>query len=274
MPSTAASSTERTDLWTVPISTWCEKARWALDRARVPYVEHAHLPIFHRVAALRTSAGRTLPVLKTQDGQWLGNASDIVDWADVEGDADSLFGEGRARERIRELDGRINESVGPAARRWAFYTIAADRELTLRHAATGAPRWQRRVFGAAYGWASRQVLRALRADADRVTMDVELLDAWFDELDRQLDDGRRHLMGDDFTVVDLTWACLSAPLLLPAGYSVPLPRPEQLPREAADRVHRWRARPAGRLALRLFEARPTSARTRFGARNPVSPPVG
>ena len=34
-------------LITIPISHYCEKARWALDRARQPYVEVRHLPLFH-----------------------------------------------------------------------------------------------------------------------------------------------------------------------------------------------------------------------------------
>jgi glutathione S-transferase len=273
-PSTPAEARSRrpAHLWTIPISHYCEKARWALDRARVPYVEHAHLPIFHRVASLPVSAGTALPVLKTADDQVLGNAADIVAWADVEADAESLFGEGPLRDRVQHLDARINESVGPAARRWAYFTFASERELALRHAATGAPRWQRRAFGAMYRFATRQILRALHADAERVAMDVELLDAWFDELDRMLVDGRPYLMGDDFTVVDLTWACLAAPVLLPPGYAVPLPQPEQLPDDAAARVRAWRARSSGQLVLRLFAARPKASRVRFAARRPTPPP--
>ena len=37
-------------LITIPISHYCEKARWALDRAGIGYREERHVQIVHRVA--------------------------------------------------------------------------------------------------------------------------------------------------------------------------------------------------------------------------------
>ena len=42
-------------LVTIPISHFCEKARWALQRAGVPYVERPHLQIIHVLAARRAA---------------------------------------------------------------------------------------------------------------------------------------------------------------------------------------------------------------------------
>ena len=49
-------------LITIPLSHYCEKARWALDRVALPYREEPHAPLFHRLATKRNERG-TVPVL-------------------------------------------------------------------------------------------------------------------------------------------------------------------------------------------------------------------
>ncbi len=48
-------------LVTIPISHFCEEARWALDRAGVEYVEQPHLQLVHVIAARSVGGGRTVP---------------------------------------------------------------------------------------------------------------------------------------------------------------------------------------------------------------------
>src|SRR5918996_28350 len=55
-------------LLTIPISHFCEKARWALDRAGLDYVEERHVQGVHRVVARRAGGGATVPVLVTAHG--------------------------------------------------------------------------------------------------------------------------------------------------------------------------------------------------------------
>ncbi len=40
-------------LITIPLSHYCEKARWALDRVALPYREEPHAPLLHRLATKR-----------------------------------------------------------------------------------------------------------------------------------------------------------------------------------------------------------------------------
>jgi hypothetical protein len=56
-PVTAAAT-----LITIPLSHYCEKARWALDRVALPYREEPHAPLLHRLATQRNDGG-TVPVL-------------------------------------------------------------------------------------------------------------------------------------------------------------------------------------------------------------------
>ena len=53
-------------------------------------------------------------------------------------------------------------------------------------------------------------------------------------------------------IIDLTFACLSAPILLPAEYNVKLPQLDEMPEEMARAIELFRETPAGNYALRLF----------------------
>jgi glutathione S-transferase len=70
-------------LVTIPISHFCEKARWALDRAGVDYSEQPHVQLIHLVAARRAGGGRTVPVFVTDAGAVLAESSEILRWADA-----------------------------------------------------------------------------------------------------------------------------------------------------------------------------------------------
>ena len=56
-------------LITIPISHYCEKARWALERADIPYREERHLQVIHWAHVWRAGRGRTAPVLVTRTGR-------------------------------------------------------------------------------------------------------------------------------------------------------------------------------------------------------------
>ena len=68
----------------------------------------------------------------------------------------------------------------------------------------------------------------------------------------ELLEGSKHLCGDRFSAADLTFAALSASVMVPPVYGVSLPQPDSLPPHTAALVERVRAHPAGGYALAVF----------------------
>ena len=68
-------------LITIPISHYCEKARWALERAGIPYREERHVQGVHQFFARRAGGKLTVPVLVTPAGA-IGESAEILDWVD------------------------------------------------------------------------------------------------------------------------------------------------------------------------------------------------
>lgn len=113
-------------LITIPISHYCEKARWALDRAGIAYREERHVQLVHRVAARRAGGGSTVPVLVT-DGGVLGESQAILTWVDQRTPAGrQLFpAESRsaARADVDALCRRFDEQLGPTGRRLIYVHV-------------------------------------------------------------------------------------------------------------------------------------------------------
>jgi glutathione S-transferase len=247
----------RTDnvLVTIPISHYCEKARWALERAGVAYRERAHIQVIHRAAARRAGGGVTVPVLVCAAGV-LADSGDILAWADTQAPPGrALYPEDpdRAAE-VRLLEADFNERLGPRSRCWMYQHLRERRDLAMSYGCAGVPAWERVSLRLGYPMVIALVARVLDVTAATAVESESEVRATFDAVGKRLADGRRYICGDQFTAADLTFSALAAPMLMPSRYGVPLPQPGELPAYAARVVSELRAHPAGVHALAMFES--------------------
>jgi glutathione S-transferase len=242
-------------LLTIPISHYCEKARWALERAGLDYVEERHVQGIHQIVARRAGGGTTVPVLVTAEGVF-AESEDILRYADDRlADERRLFPAGEPlRGEVVSLCRELDAGLGPDGRRLMYAHMFELKGPMLRVNNQGVPAWEGRMISALWPLMTRWGRRELGIDSDTVRRDEENVRRSFDAIAERLADGRPYLCGDRFTAADLTFACLASAVLVPPEYGVSLPQPGELPDHVGRMVRAFREHPAGAYALELFRA--------------------
>jgi glutathione S-transferase len=240
-------------LLTIPISHFCEKARWALQRAGVSYVEEPHLQLVHIAAARRAGGRRTVPVFVARDGEVLADSTDILRWADRRIAAEHrLYPDGELGAEAATLEDELDEGLGPDSRLWMYHETLPVVDRLRPWAEAGLPRWEQLAFRGSGPLVRIAISRFLGVNDASAAAALDSVDRVFDDIAERLTDGRRFLLGERFTAADLTFAALSAPMLLPSRYGSPLPPPEAMPAGAANHIRRFRSHAAGVFADRLY----------------------
>ena len=240
-------------LVTIPFSHYCEKARWALDRAGLLYEERAHLPIAHYLPARLAGGGKTVPVLKTPD-RTIGDSTDILHWIDARlPEPRRLFPEERElRAEVVRWEDRFDDKLGPAVRRWAYGHLLPDAENTRRVMQQNVPAAEAIAVRAAFPVAREVIRRGLNINPEACARSLARARELFDEVSAAVSDGREFLVGGRLSAADVAFASLASPALFPDRNTRWLCARDQLPPAMRAEVDRFRATPAGAYALRLY----------------------
>jgi glutathione S-transferase len=249
-------------LITIGFSHYCEKARWALDRAGLEYREDDHVPLLHWRVSLGAGGGRTVPVLVTPD-RVLRESNDILRFADEHTPpARRLFPEDAAsRADVEVLVADFDRGLGPAVRRFLYFHLLQRRDAAVDLLACTGPRWERGLVRRIFPVMAAMIKRGLKITPEAAERSRGRVESTLAAVEARLADGRRYLVGDTFTAADLTFASLGAILVLPAQYGHPVPESAGQLASLAEVLAAARARPAGRFIARMYEEeRPTPLR--------------
>jgi glutathione S-transferase len=240
-------------LITLSISPFNELARWSLERAGIDYLEEPQALVWHVIASRRAGGKGTTPVL-VADGEVLGESAEIAEWADRHAEPGRrLYPDDATGEEARALVRRFCEELGPESRRVIWGHLVNDHVLADRYWGQRVSARQRRAQPWLLRFGKLGVRRALGLSKPQVEAAPGRVRAILDQVDERLQDGRRHILGDELTVADIAFAAMASPAILPEeGYPVKMPRPEEFPDPVATRVRELRAHPAGAYALRLY----------------------
>lgn len=240
-------------LITIPLSHYSEKARWGLDRARIPYKENRHSPGFHALAVRRAGGQRSVPILVTSKGV-IGDSSDILLWANERAATGcQLFPEDAAAcKEVLALEAWFDQDLGPHVRRAIYFELLPLAGLAIPMWTDGVPRHERLLSPLFYR-PMRMIARSMMGiDAAGAKESFDKSMQVMEEVSRLLADGRKYLTGDRFSAADITFAALAAPAVCPPGYAVPLPGLEDLPASAAALLRRVQDTPAAAFCLRMY----------------------
>ena len=248
-------------LITIPVSHFCEKARWALERLELPYSEERHPPVFHMVACLKAGGGRTAPVLIDR-GRVYPDSTAILQHLDAQAPPSKRLypSDPVAKAEVERLEDRYDEVLGPHLRRYA-YAHLLGLKLTDAMLLEGVSPRARRMYGWSRGLLHGMMRKAMRIDAAGAERSLQRCWEIWEEAGERLSDGRPFLMGGVFTAADLSLAALGAAFVAPPeGYGGKLPSVDDLPAPLAEQSRRFQAHPTGQFILRLYREQRKPAR--------------
>jgi glutathione S-transferase len=234
-------------LWHLEVSHYNEKARWALDYKRVPHLRRAVTPGLQEVRARRLRAGRTVPILQA-GGRAIGDSTRIIEAIERGWPDPPLYPSDPAeRRRALELEEYFDESCGPAIRRVLFNDNLAEPEKFLgifcgpNHPRLGLLKTLSPLVAPVVKW--RYEIRP-----DHVARSREAVRAALAKVEAETDRSG-YLVGDSFTVADLTAASILALVVVPPEFQYTKLHPD----ERARGFREFRASLKDRLGFRWVE---------------------
>ena len=231
-------------LWQLQISHYNEKVRWALDYKRIPHVRHSLVPGPHKLKTWQLTRTYTTPVL-TLNGSSIPDSTRILAALESRWPDPPLYPRDPAeRRRALELEEFFDEQLGPDIRRAIYHELLERPDLVLPVFLNGQRPATRAFMRAGYPMLRVGMRQILEINEDAVARSRLKMYAALDRLEVELD-GRDYLVGDSFSVADVTAASLFYPLALPREYPYPLvaeipPRLQEFLDEVSDRPGaRW-----------------------------------
>jgi len=254
----------RNRLVTLVFSHFNEKARWALDYCGVDYEEQRFLPVFSQVGVMVATRGRggqadevstrfSTPVLVTSDGQRLCDSTDIARWASKQAmanGADPLFPD----DEVRELVERYGRGYGADTRRAVFWHAFRSKKAFTKMATANVGPVQALAFRAMSPVNRPAMRKLLEINDEAYARSLAKIREVVEDAGRRLERSK-YLVGDRFTAADLTFAALSAPILLVTrdeGYSATFPSVDDFEPDGRELVDEMRRSRAGKFALEVF----------------------
>lgn len=213
-------------LWHLKVSSYNEKARWALDFKGIPHVRRA-IPADgrHREIArkLTGGSGRTFPVLEL-DGEAIGDSTEIIAALERRKPEPQLYpADPEELRRAFELEDFFDEELGPYVRLIAVDHMLADAGLMLGAFTPDLTRTRRLVARAMFPLVRRRVIADFGIDDRSVEHAYEKARAGGARFRAELEPSG-YLVGDRFTVADLTLAALVSPGVAPEQFPYPQPQ--------------------------------------------------
>jgi glutathione S-transferase len=240
-------------LITIPISNYCEKVRWALDRLEISYTEESHVPIFHRFATIKYD-GKSVPILVTENHGNFVDSTDILHYLSAIAPADKkLYPKiPELREEVEKLEELFDEKLGIAVRNWSYFYRVNNRQAMRIAWCKNTPWFEQIALTLFFPFISKFIQKKMQITAENAAKSLTEIKRIFELVSQRLSDSRSYLVGDSFSAADLTLAALSAPILIPPEHLIKPQSISQLPTEMAEVIQDLQATPAGKYGLRLY----------------------
>ena len=210
-------------LWQYSFSNYNEKARWALDFKGIRHRRRSLLPGGPKAMAFSRGDG-TLPVLDL-DGRRIADSTEIVEALEARQPDPPLYpAEPEQRQRALELEAFFTDEIGHDVRRVIFWELRDNRPLMAEILGTDQGRAGRAQIRAMVPVAWQYVVRRYGFDQESYERSCSAVIDALDRIEAERQGGP-FLVGESFSVADLTAAALLYPIAQPPEFQYDLPDP-------------------------------------------------
>jgi glutathione S-transferase len=207
------------------VSHYNEKVRWALDYKGIPHVRKAEIPGRHRKFARELTGGATatFPVL-VENGYAIGDSSRIIAHLEDRYPEPPLYPKDLAeRRRALDLEDFFDEQLGPYSRLLVIHHELPEGKLFLKTFVPDASGPRLAVARAQFPLMRPRIRKMFDIDDDSVAHALHQLHLAGERFQTELQPNG-YLVGDSFSVADLTVASLVAPIVAPRDFPYPQPQ--------------------------------------------------
>jgi len=242
------SSAEVPELLHFEFSHFNEKVRWALDLKGTPHRRTPLLPGPHERTIKKLTGQSGTPVLRIPGGCLHGSA-EIIDWLEHNGGGAPLYPKDpEERRRALEIQTWFDERIGAQGRLALFFELLPSSRYAARVFSVGHSGFGAACYRAIFPLLVPVMNRKMQIDAPRAEEGRARVLEGLDFVAKQGGDG--FLVGNAFSIADLTAASLLYPAVMPEGlhYDIPMPLAPVMERW----LERWRDHPGGAWVRRIF----------------------
>jgi glutathione S-transferase len=210
-------------LWHLKVSHYNEKARWALDYKGVPHRRKAVFAGTQEKVARKVSGGATVPIL-VLDGRAIGDSTDIIAALEERHPDPPLYPtDPEALRQALELEDFFDEQLGPHIRLLILHLTMADPKVMMGGFMPDLRGARRLAMRAVFPAVRQQIIKGFginQRSVEHAWDQVRLVGERFQRTVRP----SGYLVGEEFTVADLTLAALSSPAATPPEFPYPQPQ--------------------------------------------------
>jgi len=220
-------------LWQFRFSHFNEKARWALDHKGIAHRRRSLLPGLHIPPVLLKTRQKQVPVLFA-DNKPIADSTKIIAYLEATQPSPALYpSDAVARSHALELEDLFDVELGPPIRTAFFHLVLPETSYIADQMSVGQTVFMRRLYRALFPGIRVAMKTDMGITSESAENGRQKTVAALDKIASELQPSG-YLVGDAFSVADLTAASLLAPLLGAPEFSC-----EQLPLPPA--AAEWRA---------------------------------
>jgi len=231
-------------------SPYNEKARWGLDFKGVAHLQRSLLPGPHMPVVKRLTGQTGTPVVRFGDSYVHGSDRILEELERRFPDPPLFPADAEVRREAVEIEARIDDDWGPRVRCAVLAGVIPDARYVARMFGHDKPAWLQACYGATFPFA-RGLIRKGNAitGPDSISDGYEAAEAALDFVAEKTR-ATGFLVGDAFSVADLSVAWMLAPLCNPPDSS--MARPQPYPEGLAKLLDHFHDHPSVRWILDLY----------------------